>query len=196
MEKINKIESTAVPLPLDNVDTDQIIPARFLKNVEDFDYGSALFRDWRYAEDKIDPEFWLNQDKFSGKVLVTQSNFGCGSSREHAAWAIKQYGFKVVVAGSFADIFRNNALNNGVLPVEIGLEKAKTLCKKILENPKTKIFVDLQDQKVSSNCEIETKFEIDLFKKQCLLYGINEMEFLNQLKPDIEALEAKINLYA
>ena len=191
IEKFNTIESTAVPLPIENVDTDQIIPARFLKATTRDGFGENLFRDWRYdKENKPKPDFVLNQGLYSGDILVAGKNFGSGSSREHAAWAIYDFGFKVVVSSFFADIFKNNALNNGLLPVQVSDTFLQKLFNAIETNPGSKINVDLENQKITllSSGESES-FEINPYKKECLINGYDDIDFLLSLKDKIVAFE-------
>lgn len=191
IEKFNIIESTAVPLPIENVDTDQIIPARFLKATTRDGFGENLFRDWRYDKNnQPKSDFVLNDNKYSGKILVAGKNFGSGSSREHAAWAIHDYGFKVVVSSFFADIFKNNALNNGLLPVQISQEFLEKLFSEVEKDPEVKIKVVLQKQEITllSTGEIE-RFEINAYKKECLLNGYDDIDYLLNLKDKIEAFE-------
>src|SRR5580658_1252628 len=188
---LNKITSTAVPVHLENVDTDQIIPARFLKATSRDGFGDNLFRDWRYnADGSPKKDFVLNNPTFKGKVLVAGKNFGCGSSREHAAWAIKDAGFDVVVSSFFADIFKNNALNNFLLPVTVSedfLQKAFTAIQK---DPAAVILVDLATQTISlpSTGESET-FEINNYKKTCLLNGYDDIDYLLSIRSEIEQFE-------
>lgn len=191
IEKFVTIESTAVPLPIENVDTDQIIPARFLKATTRDGFGENLFRDWRYdKEDKPKKDFVLNQNVYTGKILVAGKNFGSGSSREHAAWAIHDYGFKVVVSSFFADIFKNNALNNGLLPVQISEDFLSKLFDAIEKNPSAKIKVDLVNQTITlvESGESES-FEINSYKKECLLNGYDDIDYLLSLKDKIVAFE-------
>jgi 3-isopropylmalate/(R)-2-methylmalate dehydratase small subunit len=191
MEKFISLSSSCVPLPVENIDTDQIIPARFLKLLKrDSGFGDNLFRDWRYDENN-QPEgsFVLNDKTYEGKILVTGKNFGCGSSREHAAWAISDYGFKVVVSSFFADIFRNNALNNGLLPVQVSPEFLAILFKKIKENPALEVTVNLSEQFIGiANGERES-FEIDSYKKKCMLNGFDDIDYLMSLKDKIVQYE-------
>jgi 3-isopropylmalate/(R)-2-methylmalate dehydratase small subunit len=190
-KSINKIVSQAVPVHLENVDTDQIIPARFLKATTRDGFGDNLFRDWRYNSDNTPKkDFILNNPTYSGKILVAGKNFGCGSSREHAAWAIKDAGFDVVVSSFFADIFRNNALNNFLLPVTVSEEFLQQIFAAIEQDPKTEINVGLDAQTVTVNGKTES-FEIDNYKKTCLLNGYDDIDFLLSLKPEIEAFEQK-----
>jgi len=190
-KSINKISSTAVPVHLENVDTDQIIPARFLKATTREGFGDNLFRDWRYNSDGTPKkDFILNNPTYSGKILVAGKNFGCGSSREHAAWAIKDAGFDVVVSSFFADIFRNNALNNFLLPVTVSEEFLQQLFAAIEKDPKTTIDVNLEAQTITAGGKSES-FEINNYKKTCLLNGYDDIDFLLSLKPEIEAFERK-----
>ena len=180
MEKFKTITSTYVPLPIENVDTDQIIPARFLKATTREGFGDNLFADWRYdKEGNPKEDFVLNDPKYSGEVLVAGKNFGSGSSREHAAWAIGGYGFKVVVSSFFADIFRNNALNNGILPVVISDEFLSELFDCSRKNPKSTVTVNLEAQTIVNNETGRTEsFEINAYKKECLLKGLDDIDFL------------------
>lgn len=180
MEKFITITSTYVPLPIENVDTDQIIPARFLKATTREGFGDNLFADWRYdKEGNPKEDFVLNDPKYSGEVLVAGKNFGSGSSREHAAWAIGGYGFKVVVSSFFADIFRNNALNNGILPVVISDEFLSELFDCSRKNPKSTVTVNLEAQTIVNNETGRTEsFEINAYKKECLLKGLDDIDFL------------------
>lgn len=193
MEKFQTITSTYVPLPIENVDTDQIIPARFLKATTREGFGDHLFADWRY--DKAgNPKkgFVLNDPSFSGEVLVAGKNFGSGSSREHAAWAIAGYGFKVVVSSFFADIFRNNALNSGILPVVVSEAFLSELFEASSKNPRTTITVNLEEQTISHNETGRTeRFEINRHKKECLLKGLDDIDFLLSRKERIEAYEQR-----
>jgi 3-isopropylmalate/(R)-2-methylmalate dehydratase small subunit len=191
IEKFKTIESTAVPLPIENVDTDQIIPARFLKATTRDGFGENLFRDWRYdKENKPKPDFVLNQGLYSGDILVAGKNFGSGSSREHAAWAIYDFGFKVVVSSFFADIFKNNALNNGLLPVQVSDSFLQKLFNAIEANPGSKINVDLENQKITLLSTVESEdFEINPYKKECLINGYDDIDFLLSLKDKIVAFE-------
>lgn len=193
MEKFTKLVSRAVPLPIENVDTDQIIPARFLKATSKIGFGENLFRDWRYDKDGgINDHFVLNDDRFEGKILVAGENFGCGSSREHAAWALHDYGFKVIVSSYFADIFKGNALNNGLLPVQIPKEPLTLLLEHIQNQPHSKMMVDLEDQTINiDDIGLKETFEIDAYKKMCLLNGYDDIDFLISKKKSIEAFEAQ-----
>lgn len=191
--KFRTIYSNCVPLPIENIDTDQIIPARFLKATDKAGFGDHLFADWRYQADGApNPDFVLNSSLYEGDILVAGKNFGCGSSREHAAWAIAGYGFKVVVSSFFADIFKNNALNNGVLPVVISEEDLKMLFDRIIENPKTQLTVDLTTQNIAlSDGSWHTKFEINDYKKNCLLNGYDDIDYLLSNKGLIEEWEKR-----
>jgi 3-isopropylmalate/(R)-2-methylmalate dehydratase small subunit len=191
IDKFVTLESRAVPLPIENVDTDQIIPARFLKATTRDGFGENLFRDWRYdKENKPKPDFVLNQDTYSGKILVAGKNFGSGSSREHAAWAINDYGFKVVVSSFFADIFKNNALNNGVLPVQISEEFLQKLFDAVENDPSSKIKVDLENQQITLLKTGESEsFEINPYKKECLINGYDDIDYLISIRDKIEAFE-------
>lgn len=193
MEKFQQIYSTAVPLPIENIDTDQIIPARFLKATDKQGFGKNLFRDWRYHKDNsLNDDFILNNDAYFGEILIAGSNFGCGSSREHAAWALKDYGFKVVISSFFADIFKGNALNNGLLPVQISESFLQKLLKTVKTNPKSLILVDLTAQKITAqDLGISEKFEIDPYKKLCLLNGYDDIDFLVSIKDKIKLFEEK-----
>ena len=192
-DKFTTITSPAVPLEIENVDTDQIIPARFLKAVERKGFGDNLFRDWRYNNDgspKMD--FPLNNKKYSGKILVGAKNFGSGSSREHAAWAIYDYGFRVVVSSFFADIFKGNALNNGLLPVVVTPEFLQKIFDAIEKNANTEFEVNLEKQKftIVSTCE-SIDFEINPYKKHCLQNGLDDIDYLVEMKSQIEAFETR-----
>lgn len=191
MEKFTTIQTTAVPLNREDVDTDQIIPARFLKATTREGFGDNLFRDWRYNSDNsLKEDFVLNDSKYSGKILVVGKNFGCGSSREHAAWAIHDYGFKVVVSSFFADIFKNNALNNGLLPVVVTPEFSQKLFTEIVQNPLTEIKVDLENQEIQLvSTQEKESFDINPYKKTCMINGYDDIDFLLSLKDKIEAFE-------
>ncbi len=190
-EKFEKLTSTCIPLPIENVDTDQIIPARFLKATTREGFGDNLFRDWRYDKNgnKIE-SFVLNNPKYSGTVLVAGKNFGSGSSREHAAWAVAGYGFRAVVSSFFADIFKNNALNNCVLPVVVSEEFLGELFKSIDENPANTVTIDLPEQTITNNATgRKESFDINPYKKNCLLNGYDDIDYLLSRKSDIEAWE-------
>lgn len=180
MEKFVTLTSTVVPLPIENVDTDQIIPARFLKATDKNGFGDNLFADWRYNKDKSPkPDFVLNNPTYSGSILVAGKNFGSGSSREHAAWAIDGYGFKVVVSSFFADIFKNNALNNGVLPVVVSAEFLADLFAAADKDPKSTLTVDLENQTITNNVTGATEtFDINPYKKECLMKGLDDIDYL------------------
>ncbi len=190
-QKFNVITSTCVPLPLENVDTDQIIPARFLKATDKAGFGDNLFRDWRYNEDgTLKKDFVLNDPTYSGCILVAGKNFGSGSSREHAAWAIAGYGFRVVISSFFADIHKNNELNNFVLPVVVSEPFLKELFDSISANPKTEVEVDLPNQTVTNKSTGRSEcFEINAYKKHCLMNGLDDIDYLIQNKDKIEAWE-------
>lgn len=189
--KFNVITSTCVPLPLENVDTDQIIPARFLKSTDKEGFGDNLFRDWRYNEDgSIKRGFVLNDSKYGGVILVAGKNFGCGSSREHAAWAIAGYGFRVVISSFFADIHKNNELNNFVLPVVVSEDFLAELFKSIEANPEMEVEVDLPNQIVTNKATGNSEhFDINGYKKYCLINGLDDIDFLLQNKDKIEKWE-------
>lgn len=192
MQKLVIIKSTAVPLPAENIDTDQIIPARFLKSIDRKGFGENLFRDWRFNihTHEPNPDFVLNNPKFTGEILVAGNNFGCGSSREHAAWALTDYGFKVIVSSYFADIFKGNALNNGLLPVKVSEEFLKEILEGINENPDNEIAIDVELQSISFKDTTET-FELDSYKKICLLNGYDDIDFLISKKQAITEFELK-----
>ena len=193
MEKFVTLTSTAVPLEIENVDTDQIIPARFLKATDRKGFGDNVFRDWRFNKDgSPNADFVLNNSNYTGSILVAGDNFGCGSSREHAAWAIAGYGFKVVVSSFFADIFKGNALNNGILPIQVSEEFLKTLFAEIKSNPKTQLEVNLETQTISiQNSSHSESFEIDPYKKTCMINGYDDIDYLLSKKETIEAFEAQ-----
>jgi len=193
MTPLKNIQTTFVPLPMENVDTDQIIPARFLKATTRDGFGKNLFRDWRYEnndETKPKTDFVLNQPAYSGEILVAGKNFGCGSSREHAAWALQDYGFKAVVSSFFADIFKNNALNNGVLPVKVSDDFLAKLF--ALENDAT-ITIDVEKQTITIDATGAAEmFELNPYKKTCLLNGYDDIDYLINHKPQIEAFEMQM----
>lgn len=187
-----KLVSTSVPVQVDNIDTDQIIPARFLKATSREGFGKNLFCDWRYNSDgSPKADFVMNNGKFAGKILVAGNNFGCGSSREHAAWAIVDAGFDVVVSSFFADIFRGNSLNNGLLPVQVSPAFLQEIFKSVNENPKTELEVDLEAQtiKIVGSGSSEG-FEINPYKKTCLINGYDDIDYILSLKDKVEAYEA------
>ena len=192
-QKFNIIRSTCVPLPLENVDTDQIIPARFLKATDKEGFGDNLFRDWRYdKEGKPRPDFVLNDPRYGGCILVAGRNFGSGSSREHAAWAIAGYGFRVVISSFFADIHKNNELNNFVLPVVVSEDFLRELFNSIDSDPKTEVEVDLPRQTVTNMATGHSEhFEITGYKKHCLVNGLDDIDFLLQNTDKIEAWERR-----
>ncbi len=190
-QKFTTIQSSCVPLPVENVDTDQIIPARFLKATTRDGFGENLFRDWRYdKQNKQVQEFVLNDPTYSGTILVAGKNFGSGSSREHAAWAIADYGFKVVVSSFFADIFKNNALNNSLLPVQVSAGFLQQLFEAVQTDPNTQVEVNLVDQKIILlQTGKSESFEINAYKKECLLNGYDDIDYLLSNKSKIEAFE-------
>lgn len=195
-EKFNILESTAVPLPIENIDTDQIIPARFLKATERKGFGENLFRDWRYDSNNNPKEdFVLNNNNYSGKILIGGKNFGSGSSREHAAWAIYDYGFRCVVSSFFADIFKNNCLNIGVLPVQISPKFLEVILEKIYKDPLTLIIVDLRKQLIKiQGSEYYENFEINHYKKNNMLNGYDDIDYLLNLKESIQNFSKKTPL--
>lgn len=191
---LKTIQSTFVPLPLENIDTDQIIPARFLKATTKAGFGKNLFRDWRYMdndENKPKPDFILNQSKYKGEILVAGKNFGCGSSREHAAWSLADYGFKAVVSSFFADIFKSNALNNGLLPVQV----SESFLQKLFVLKETdSLTVDLQAQTITIDASgVAESFDINPYKKECLLNGYDDIDYLLSIRNDIIAFEQTQN---
>lgn len=189
MEKFTTLHSTAIPLPIENIDTDQIIPARFLKATDKLGFGDNLFRDWRFdKENNPKADFVLNSTTYTGSILVAGDNFGCGSSREHAAWALTGYGFKVIVSSYFADIFKGNALNNGLLPVQVSAEFLHLMLAEIQNKPETIVTVDLENQTIGFNNNSES-FEIDSYKKVCMINGYDDIDFLISKKETIEAFE-------
>jgi len=192
MQSLQKITSRFIPLRIENVDTDQIIPARFLKATTKDGFGKNLFRDWRYENDdetKPKADFVLNQPQYSGEILVAAKNFGCGSSREHAAWSILDYGFKVVVSSFFADIFKNNALNNGVLPVTVTDAFLQQI---FAQGPEATLSIDLAAQTITIDATgATTTFEINSYKKTCLLNGYDDIDYLLSMREEIAAFEAK-----
>ena len=191
MKKFTKLYSTTVPLPTENIDTDQIIPARFLKVTDKIGFGNNLFRDWRFDKNGAAiKNFVLNNSDYSGEILVAGNNFGCGSSREHAAWALADYGFQVIISSYFADIFKGNALNNGLLPVQVSPEFLTKLLKILQEHPKVIIIVDLQNQLIEiDGKDLKTNFDIDSYKKVCMLNGFDDIDYLISKKQKIEAFE-------
>jgi 3-isopropylmalate/(R)-2-methylmalate dehydratase small subunit len=195
MEKFTRLEQTAIPLDIENVDTDQIIPARFLKATDREGFGENLFRDWRYDKnDKPIDDFVLNNPTFAGPILVAGNNFGCGSSREHAAWALTDYGFKVVISSFFADIFKGNALNNGLLPIQVNDSQLQTIFKAINENPNCEFIIDLVGQYIEVlSIGLHIDFEINSYKKTCLINGYDDIDYLINNKHKIEEFERKRN---
>lgn len=195
-DSFNKLTSTAVPLPIENIDTDQIIPARFLKATERKGFGDNLFRDWRFNQDDTPKQnFVLNNPTYSGKILIGGRNFGSGSSREHAAWAIYDYGFRCVVSSFFADIFRNNCLNIGVLPVQVSPAFLAEIFEAIENDPTTSITVNLTSQKIQLDKSGSAEsFEINSYKKENMLNGYDDIDYLNNIKSEIEDFASKTPL--
>jgi 3-isopropylmalate/(R)-2-methylmalate dehydratase small subunit len=193
IDKFITTVSRVVPIQIEEIDTDQIIPARFLKATDKVGFGDNLFRDWRYDKNNQPiADFPLNNPKYSGCILVGGKNFGCGSSREHAAWAIAGYGFKVVVSSFFADIFKNNILNNGVLPVQVSEKFLTGIFTEVEKNPATELKVDLQSQTITNLATGETEsFLINAYKKDCLLNGFDDIDYLLSKQSEIEAFEKK-----
>ena len=191
--KFTTLTSTAVPLPIENIDTDQIIPARFLKATTREGFGENLFRDWRYDKNgEPKAEFVMNSPIYGGEILVAGKNFGCGSSREHAAWAIDGAGFRAVVSSFFADIFRNNALNNGLLPVTVSEQMLEAIFAAVNTNPKAELKIDLPAQTIEIvGTEHKESFEIAPYKKQCLVNGYDDVDFLVSIREEIEVFEQK-----
>ena len=191
ISQFTTLNSAAMPLPVENIDTDQIIPARFLKATSREGFGDNLFRDWRYNEDgSLNKEFVLNKPAYGGQVLLAGKNFGSGSSREHAAWAIIDHGFRVVVSSFFADIFKNNALNNGLLPVQVSEAFLQKLMQAVQADAQTSITVSLEEQTIRFAGGQES-FEINAYKKHCLLKGLDDIDYLLKQKDRIEAFEQK-----
>jgi len=190
MQSLKIVHSTFVPLQLENIDTDQIIPARYLKATTKLGFGKNLFRDWRYEnDDENNPKknFILNKPEYRGEILVAGKNFGCGSSREHAAWSIADYGFRIVVSSFFADIFKNNALNNGLLPVQV----SESFLQKIFGQPNgTILTINLENQTITiDSTKEQERFDINTYKKTCLLNGYDDIDYLLSNREDIEAFE-------
>jgi 3-isopropylmalate/(R)-2-methylmalate dehydratase small subunit len=184
------LQSTVVPLPIENIDTDQIIPARFLKATTREGFGDNLFRDWRYtADNQLKADFALNSPTYRGKILAAGKNFGCGSSREHAAWAIYDAGFRVVVSSFFADIFKGNALNNSLLPVQVSDKLLARLFEQVEANPQATVTVDLENQRITLPDGTWEPFEINAYKKACLLNGYDDIDYLLSLQQDVVAFE-------
>ncbi len=189
MKKFTSLTDTGIPLPVENIDTDQIIPARFLKATDKQGFGDNVFRDWRFdKEDNPNLDFVLNDQTYKGRILVAGNNFGCGSSREHAAWALTGYGFDVVISSFFADIFKGNALNNGLLPIQVTPEYLTALMQTIQDNPETEINVNLEEQQLSTPAGV-VEFEIDPYKKMCLLNGYDDIDYLVSQKDKIKEYE-------
>ncbi|PTB96235.1 3-isopropylmalate dehydratase small subunit [Marivirga lumbricoides] len=191
MEKFTRLFSKCVLLPEENVDTDQIIPARFLKAVSREGFGDNLFRDWRYLDESTpNPDFVLNQPGVEGQILVAGRNFGCGSSREHAAWALYDYGFRVIISSFFADIFKNNALNNGLLPVQVSDDVLAKIFKTVNNDPATLAEVNLEEERlVIEKAGISENFEINNYKKYCMINGFDDIDFLINKSEEIKAYE-------
>lgn len=194
MEKFTILKSTAVPLSTENVDTDQIIPARFLKTTERKGFGDNLFRDQRYDAETGEPieSFPLNDSRYGGKILLAGKNFGCGSSREHAAWALYDYGFRAVVSDSFADIFANNALNNGLLPVRVSMRFISECFAEVASNPNATFTIDLERETITiDSSSLEEHFPIDAYKKECLMNGYDDVDYLVSLRDEIAEYEKR-----
>ncbi len=189
--KLTELTSTAIPMPIENIDTDQIIPARFLKAISREGFGDNLFRDWRYnADGSPKKDFVLNNPTYGGQILVAGKNFGCGSSREHAAWALYDYGFRVVISSFFADIFKNNAMNNFLLPVVVSEDILKTLFDLIEKNPKTEIIVNLEQQNMSvPSSHLSEHFDINPYKKICIMNGYDDIDYLLSMKDKVTDFE-------
>ena len=195
MEKFKTLTSTAIPLAIENVDTDQIIPARFLKATDRKGFGANLFRDWRYEKNgAANDSFILNNPNYGGSILVAGNNFGCGSSREHAAWALAGFGLKVIVSSFFADIFKGNSLNNGLLPVQVSEVFLNELLQEISDHPQSKIEVNLEAQTIGIlNGNRSEDFDIDPYKKTCMINGYDDIDFLLSKREVIEAFELNRN---
>ena len=193
MQKFNTLQSTAVPLAIEDVDTDQIIPARFLKATSREGFGENLFRDWRFHNDNPHnpvTDFVLNHSIYKGEILVAGKNFGCGSSREHAAWALVDYGFRVVISSFFADIFKGNALNNGLLPLQVSPDLLHRIFTGLETHPDLLLDIDLEAQTLTiPSLEVKETFQIDPYKKMCLIKGYDDIDFLLEMRPNIEAFE-------
>jgi 3-isopropylmalate/(R)-2-methylmalate dehydratase small subunit len=191
-ENFTTLKSSTVPLPVENIDTDQIIPARFLKATTREGFGENLFRDWRYNGDgNPKPDFILNNPTYQGKILVAGKNFGCGSSREHAAWALYDYGFRVVISSFFADIFKNNALNNALLPVQVSDAFLKKVFQLIEKNPQAQVEVNLETQTITLQDGTSETFDINPYKKSCLINGYDDIDYLLSLKAEIKEFDIK-----
>ena len=197
MKPIQKISSQAVPLPIENVDTDQIIPARFLKSTSKQGFGKNLFRDWRYtSENNVNDNFVLNNELFSGEILVAGYNFGCGSSREHAAWALKDYGFKAIVSSYFADIFKGNALNNGLLVIQLSQDQLNTVLENIENDPNQMFEINVKEQTFRIVRTDKTfSFDIPPYKKMCLLNGYDDISYLLSQENKISEFESTHKVY-
>jgi 3-isopropylmalate/(R)-2-methylmalate dehydratase small subunit len=194
-EKFDILESTCIPLPLENVDTDQIIPARFLSLTTREGFGENLFRDWRYDKSgNKNKEFVLNNTKYKGRILIAGKNFGCGSSREHAVWAITDYGFRAVVSSFFADIFKNNSLNNGLLPVVVSDDFLKNLLDQVQRAPESIVTIDLKQQLLTVSSGESTSFEINPYKKECMINGLDDIDYLLNITDVIKAYEFRKTL--
>lgn len=192
MEKFTELISTSVPMPMEDIDTDQIIPARFLKSISQRGFGENLFRDWKYDKNgNANNDFILNNPTYSGKILVAGRNFGCGSSREHAVWALYDYGFRVIISSYFADIFKGNALNNGLLPITVDGQTLDFIFKSIESDQSFELKVDLAKQLLTSKNGLSVNFEIDEFKKSCLMNGFDEIDFLLNMEKEIVNFELK-----
>ncbi len=190
MEKLIHIQSSAVPMPIENIDTDQIIPARFLKAITREGFGDHLFCDWRYDK-QSNPiqDFVLNNDQYTGKILIAGKNFGCGSSREHAAWSLHDYGFRVIISSFFADIFKSNALNNGILPITVSDAQLHHIFQCVEKDAKHQLEVDVQHQTLKVDNELTIEFELDAYKKECLLKGYDDIDYLLSITDEIESFE-------
>ena len=193
MTPFKVVTSRAIPLPVENIDTDQIIPARFLKATDKKGFGDNLFRDWRYEKNgSLNSTFVLNNTKYRGDILIAGDNFGCGSSREHAAWSLADYGFKVIISSFFADIFKGNALNNGMLPIQVSVDFLKHLMSHVEENPIAELIVNLEKQSLETPVGT-INFDIDPYKKLCLINGYDDIEFLISKSDKIKAFEAQLD---
>ncbi len=196
MQKFLTLTDTAVPLTVENVDTDQIIPARFLKSTDKQGFGDHVFYDWRFNKDgSKNTSFVLNNPMYSGQILIAGDNFGCGSSREHAAWALAGYNFKVIISSYFADIFKGNALNNGVLPIQVPPEFLEKIFTHYIQNPNSKITIDLEQQLVKTEVG-KIQFEIDAYKKMCMINGYDDIDFLLSKRDQIKTYEDKTRTYS
>ena len=191
MKRFELITSSVVPLNMEDVDTDQIIPARFLKGTSREGFGKLLFYDWRYdSNNHPKPDFILNNTNYKGEILVAGKNFGCGSSREHAAWAISDYGFRVVISSFFADIFKNNALNNGLLPVQVSQQFLDTIFNEVSKNKNLEITINLPEQYIElKDLNLKESFDINVYKKTCLINGYDDIDYVLTMKDKIEAYE-------